>query len=209
LRINKKVVKLTLEMKAASTFLVLLTLFCTNISGQACFGVKIETRSLIILPECNDSSGSVLFSNTSGGTPPYTFNFNGSSNQFGTFNNLTTGLYELIIQDSIGCRDTFNIDMTYKDIKDIIKPNNAFTPNDDGFNDTWYIPGIGSFEGTEVLVFNRWGQKVLNNSQYGNDYGWDGTQSGLKLPSGTYFYMIEIINNCIEERITGTVTIIR
>jgi gliding motility-associated-like protein len=196
-------------MKAASTFLVLLTLLCTNVFGQACFGVEIETKSLIILPECNDSSGSILFSNTSGGTPPYTFNFNGSSNQFGAFNNLTLGIYELIIADSRGCRDTFNINMRYKDLKEIIKPDNAFTPNGDDFNDTWYIPGIESFEGTEVLVFNRWGQKVLNNSQYGNDFGWDGTQNGLKLPSGTYFYMIEIINNCIDERITGTVTIIR
>ena len=161
------------------------------------------------MPECNDTSGSVLFSNTRGGRSPYTFRFNGKTNQFGSFNNLPIGVYELIITDSRGCVDTFNIDMTYADVEDIIRPNNAFTPNNDGFNDTWYIPGIESFAGTEVLVFNRWGQKVLNNTRYANDNGWDGTTNGLKLPSGTYFYIIEIVNNCIQEQISGTVNIIR
>lgn len=192
--------------------IILITLLCfqnDTLSAQACTGIEIETTPLIILPECNDTSGTVLFSNTRGGRPPYTFNFNGSSNQFGNFGNLSVGIYELIIEDSRGCTDTLSIDMTYADIKDIIKPNNAFTPNDDGVNDTWFIPGIESFVGTEVIVFNRWGQKVHNNTRYANDNGWDGKQAGLQLPTGTYFYIIEITNNCIEEQLSGTVNIIR
>lgn len=197
-------------MKAATIiFFLLYIVSSTSLSAQACFNVTIETTPLIILPECNDSSGSVLFSNTRGGRPPYTFRFNGKINQFGSFNNLKIGVYDLGISDSRGCVDTFKVDMTYADVEDIIRPNNAFTPNGDGFNDTWYIPGIESFAGTEVLVFNRWGQKVLNNSQYSNDFGWDGTSNGFKLPSGTYFYIIEIVNNCIKEQISGTVNIIR
>lgn len=196
-------------MKAAAIFFFFLCIYSASLSAQACFDVEIETSPLIILPECNDSSGSVLFSNTRGGRPPYTFKFNGASNQFGTFGNLPVGNYELIINDSRGCKDTFNIDMTYNELDEIIKPNNAFTPNDDGFNDTWHIPGIESFVGTEVIVFNRWGQKVLNNSQYVNKNGWDGRQNGVKLPVGTYFYVIEITNNCLKEQIHGTVNIIR
>ena len=199
----------TLPMKAVLTLFFLLCFFSSKVYAQACIGFEIETTPLIILPECNDTSGTVLFSNTRGGRPPYTFSFNGSSNQFGSFANLPVGIYELIIEDTRGCADTFNIDMTYTDIEDIIKPNNAFTPNDDGFNDTWYIPGIESFVGTEVIVFNRWGQKVHNNTRYANDSGWDGRQAGLQLPTGTYFYIIEITNNCIEQQLTGTVAIIR
>ena len=206
---KQKVIKLTLSMKTATIFFILFYIYSISISAQACFDVDLKTTPLIILPECNDTSGSVLFSNTHGGRPPYTFKFNGGSNQFGSFGNLPVGKYDLIIIDSRGCRDTFNIDMTYDELEDIIKPNNAFTPNDDGFNDTWHIPGIESFAGTEVIVFNRWGQKVLNNSQYVNANGWDGRQNGLKLPVGTYFYVIEITNNCLEEQIHGTVNIIR
>jgi gliding motility-associated-like protein len=196
-------------MKAATILFLLFYTTISSLSAQACAGIEINTTPLIILPECNDTSGSVLFSNTRGGSPPYTFTFNGSSNQLGSFGSLSVGKYELIIEDTRGCVDTFSIDMTYREVERIIKPNNAFTPNGDGFNDTWYIPGIKSFVGTEVIVFNRWGQKVHNNSQYANDNGWDGRQNGLDLPSGTYFYVIEITNNCIDEQVHGTVTIIR
>jgi gliding motility-associated-like protein len=196
-------------MKAVTILLLCLCFNAFSGSAQACFDVDIETTPLIILPECNDSSGSVLFSNTRGGRPPYTFTFNGSSNQFGSFNQLSVGKYQLFVKDSRGCADTFNIDMTYADLGEIIIPDNAFTPNEDGFNDTWYIQGVESFVGTEVLVFNRWGQKVHNNTEYANEFGWDGRSNGLRLPSGTYFYLIEIINNCVEEQLHGTVNIIR
>ena len=39
---------------------------------------------------------------------------------------------------------------------------NAFTPNDDGFNDTWYPQGMG-WESIEVLVFDRWGVLVFKS----------------------------------------------
>jgi gliding motility-associated-like protein len=196
-------------MKFSHLFLFFLFGISTHVCAQACFDVEITTTPLIILPECNDTSGSVLFSNTRGGNPPYNFEFNGSTNRFGSFNNLSIGIYDLIITDTRGCADTFNIDITYRDIKEIIKPNNAFTPNGDGFNDTWYIQGIESFAGSEVSVFNRWGQKVHNNSNYSNEAGWDGKQANLDVTSGTYFYVIYIKNNCLDEYLNGTVTIIR
>ena len=39
---------------------------------------------------------------------------------------------------------------------------NAFTPNADGFNDTWYPQGTG-WESIEVLVFDRWGELVFRS----------------------------------------------
>ncbi len=189
-------------------FIILLVTVSIS-EAQPCSLIQIETRELLILPECNDSSGAVLFTNTTGGLAPYTYIFNGSSNQLGTFANLKIGVYQLIIKDSRACADTFSIDLTYRNIEEIIKPDNAFTPNGDGINDTWYIPGIESFAGSKVFVFNRWGQNVHQNSEYSNEKGWNGEQNGIELPEATYYYVVDIVNNCVEEQLRGTVTIIR
>ena len=189
--------------------LILSCFFSIVLISQPCSLVEITTTPLLILPECNDDNGAAFFSDTQGGTPPYTYEFNGVRSQFGSFSQLTIGVYTLIITDARSCSDTLSIELLYQHIEDIISPNNAFTPNGDDINDTWFIPGIESFKASEVKVFNRWGQLVHSNSEYSNEFGWDGTQNGSDLPPATYFYVISIINNCLEEYLKGTVTIVR
>ncbi|MBL4707172.1 MAG: gliding motility-associated C-terminal domain-containing protein [Flavobacteriales bacterium] len=188
---------------------ILFILLTSSSFAQPCQLISIETNQKRILPECNDSSGAVFFTNTYGGTTPYTYNLEGSTNQIGVFTDLKIGIYSLIITDARSCADTFTVNLTYRDLEDIIKPDNAFTPNGDAVNDTWYIPGIESFAGSKVHVFNRWGQKVFLNHEYSNDIGWNGKQNGADLPEATYYYVIDIFNNCIQEQLMGAVTIIR
>lgn len=70
----------------------------------------------------------------------------------------------------------------------------GFSPNGDFVNDTFVIPELETYKG-DVTIFNRWGDKVFENSNYQND--WDGTcQTDFclgkgPLPEGTYFYSIE------------------
>jgi len=180
-----------------------------NSYSQLCQFVEITTTATLELPECNVADGNIFLSNTQGGTTPYRFDLNGQFNRFGSFNNLEVGNYTLIITDARGCADTSIIDLNYTALQDIIKPDNAFTPNGDDVNDRWFIPSIESFDGSEVRVFNRWGQRVHQNTEYTNELGWDGTQNGSNVPEGTYYYVISIKNNCIEEFLNGTVTVIR
>ncbi|MBB5634907.1 gliding motility-associated-like protein/uncharacterized repeat protein (TIGR01451 family) [Pedobacter cryoconitis] len=63
---------------------------------------------------------------------------------------------------------------------------NTITPNGDGKNDTFKIIGRESFDGIELIVFNRWGNEVYKNNNYLDD--WDG--SGLT--EGTYYYIITL-----------------
>jgi gliding motility-associated-like protein len=65
---------------------------------------------------------------------------------------------------------------------------NAFTPNNDGFNDKLESVVIGAVE-FEMLIYNRWGQIVFkseNPSQF-----WDGTVNGNPCPEGVYAYRIK------------------
>jgi len=90
----------------------------------------------------------------------------------------------------------------------LIEPPNTFTPNGDGFNDTWEIPSIADYPGAEIAIHDRWGQIVLRSTGYRE--AWDGTNKGRALSVGTYYYHIQL--NQLEGRsppYTGFVTIVR
>ena len=87
---------------------------------------------------------------------------------------------------------------THKDILHL------FTPNNDGFNDTWEIPDIQAYGKCDVKVYNRWGQMVYANKNYDNL--WDGSSNGNPLPDGAYYFIIKTENS---GTISGTVNIVR
>jgi gliding motility-associated-like protein len=71
----------------------------------------------------------------------------------------------------------------------------AFSPDGDGFNDTWEIQGLNFKGGYELTVFNRWENIVFTTKNYQND--WAGTStissfisSSNQVPDGVYFYWI-------------------
>jgi len=66
------------------------------------------------------------------------------------------------------------------------------TPNGDGINDSFTIPCLSNFEGSHMCIFNRWGDEVFRDENYRND--WEGTyrEDGNTLPSGTYFYILQV-----------------
>ena len=82
---------------------------------------------------------------------------------------------------------------------------NAFTPNGDGLNDVWNIPGMALYPNASVLIFNRYGEVIYETKNY-TSKPWDGTYKGKKQPGGTYVYLITFDLDKIEK---GTVTIIR
>ena len=73
-------------------------------------------------------------------------------------------------------------------------PAQAFTPNGDGNNDAWVIPGIENYPNNVVKVYNRWGHEVFATRSYKND--WEGfyKDRSEKLPAGSYLYVIDLGN---------------
>ncbi len=75
---------------------------------------------------------------------------------------------------------------------------NAVSPNGDGLNDYFLIDNINKFPNNSVQIFNRWGIKVFDTKNYGtNNNVFTGVSDGRvtmdknqKLPTGTYFYII-------------------
>ncbi|MBK9256214.1 MAG: gliding motility-associated C-terminal domain-containing protein [Saprospiraceae bacterium] len=81
--------------------------------------------------------------------------------------------------------------ITIKDVIDCFAPN-IITPNQDGINDQFIIPCLsnGNYPSNKLYIFNEWGAEVFSASPYKND--WQGTFGDKQLPSGTYFYVLDI-----------------
>jgi len=82
------------------------------------------------------------------------------------------------------------------------------TPNNDGFNDTFTIPCLANYEGSNMCIFNRWGDEVFRSENYRNE--WDGTyrEEGATLPAGTYYYILQV-NDGNDTVLTGYVFVQR
>jgi gliding motility-associated-like protein len=71
----------------------------------------------------------------------------------------------------------------------------AFSPNGDGYNDTFRVPAFKNYQSLSLLVFNRNGIKVFNTSSFNNN--WDGIANtgpmkGKLVPKGIYFFIITV-----------------
>ncbi|HEX8019941.1 gliding motility-associated C-terminal domain-containing protein [Mucilaginibacter sp.] len=67
---------------------------------------------------------------------------------------------------------------------------NTFTPNGDGVNDTWSIAGLAAYPNCTVNVFNRYGAGIFRSVGYAKN--WNGAFNGYVLPSGTYYYVVDL-----------------
>lgn len=82
---------------------------------------------------------------------------------------------------------------------------NTFTPNGDGINDTWEIPSLSVYPNCMVNIFSRYGTMVYKSTGYAR--AWDGTFNTKPVPTGTYYYIIDLKNG--KDKITGAVTVLR
>ncbi|MBR1504047.1 MAG: gliding motility-associated C-terminal domain-containing protein [Prevotella sp.] len=64
---------------------------------------------------------------------------------------------------------------------------NAFSPNEDGFNDTFQAKEYQSLVEFHAYIFNRWGQKLFEWTNPAE--GWDGTYHGKPVKEGVYFLL--------------------
>jgi gliding motility-associated-like protein len=135
-------------------------------------------------------------------TPNTTLSNDIISNPVATPSSTTT--YTVTVVDDNGCVASLPATVTLNSDVELFIPN-LFSPNGDGFNDTWEIPNLGLFPNTGVTVINREGQVVYENSAYDNS--WGGTFKGNKLPEATYYYLVKFSST--SQILKGAVTILR
>ncbi|WP_221405396.1 gliding motility-associated C-terminal domain-containing protein [Flexibacter flexilis] len=63
---------------------------------------------------------------------------------------------------------------------------NIITKNGDGKNDFLKIEGLNLFKTNKLQIYNRWGKKMYEQTDYNSDW------NGESFMSGTYFYLLEL-----------------
>jgi len=147
---------------------------------------------------CPNSNDGYAVAVVSGGTPPYTYSWSAYGSNSPQIGNLPPGDYSVTISDFNMCSiekdfsiaepmeppDNCNILPAH-----VIMPPNAFSPNGDGVNDMFviYMRGVSH---ANLLIFDRWGNKIYQQETDGTPLYWDGTYNSKPVPEGTYVYLI-------------------
>ena len=63
-----------------------------------------------------------------------------------------------------------------------------FTPNNDGYNDTWKIKNLEQLPKSTITIFDRYGKTLKQLNTASN--GWNGTFNGKELPADDYWFTI-------------------
>jgi gliding motility-associated-like protein len=103
------------------------------------------------------------------------------------FQNVIPGIRKLYIKDIHNCQE-FEFEIP------IIGFQKFFTPNNDGYNDTWQILGVNeNFYNTSIInIYDRFGKIIANVDP--KSIGWNGTYNGTELPASDYWFSVKLID---------------
>ena len=122
---------------------------------------------------------------------------NGAWQDSNIFLNVTPGEHTVYVRakDALSCE-------TSKVITVMDYPK-FFTPNNDGYNDTWNIWSLKNQPDTKIYIFDRFGKLIKQLSPAGA--GWDGTFNGQPLPSTDYWFKAEYLDpkTGLNKEVTG------
>jgi gliding motility-associated-like protein len=110
---------------------------------------------------------------------------NGPFQDSNVFQNVTSGVHIITVRDKNGCGIT-----TIQAV--VINYPKFFTPNSDGYNDTWNIKDLSNQPSASILIYDRYG-KILKQIKPSNS-GWDGTYNGNVMPSDDYWFSVSYLD---------------
>ncbi len=102
-----------------------------------------------------------------------------------TFENVPAGTHIVTARDIAGCGESSTTIILLEFIP-------YFTPNGDGYHDTWNIIGLENQADAKLHVFDRYGKLLKELSVSGK--GWDGTYNNNLMPSSDYWFTLQYRN---------------
>lgn len=118
-------------------------------------------------------------------TPPgdYDYSIGNGYQPSNVFENADGGMLEVTVRERNGCGRASQPYFL------LVVPT-YFTPNGDGHNDVFRIPGFVYVPGTTVQVFDRYGKLVCQLDRLRDS--WDGTRGGQPFPADDYWYRVTL-----------------
>ncbi|MBF4493622.1 T9SS type B sorting domain-containing protein [Flavobacterium sp. MR2016-29] len=115
----------------------------------------------------------------------------GSFQTSNVFSDVDSGEHVITIKDIKGnCDDQILI-------ANVLKYPKFFTPNNDGFHDTWNITDLAFQPDAVINIFDRYGKFLKQLKPSGP--GWDGNYNGSPLPSSDYWFQAFYTQNGVSQ----------
>jgi gliding motility-associated-like protein len=181
---------------SCSTDTVKATIYIKNVNP-----LQVDlTGDSIICSKLNEQA--TLNAKISGGFGPYVYSWtpvSGSTSKDSiiSVSPAQTTTYTVSVTDSCGMASKSS-SFTVQVLCPIEIPN-VITPNGDNYNDVFFIKNLEEYSNSKLVIFNRWGKIIYENTNYQNDWG------GTKHSDGTYFYILNLNNG---KSYHGTLTIL-
>ncbi|MFN8290473.1 MAG: gliding motility-associated C-terminal domain-containing protein [Chitinophagaceae bacterium] len=140
-------------------------------------------------------------------TPGFgTYNWMGTNSDQSSYTVRDTGVYWVRVSNICGTRSD-SIEVFDRCEFPVYIPS-AFTPNNDGLNDSFGVPLLNKNKLVRLRIYNRWGQVIFETTR--TDLRWNGKIKDMDAPAGIYIYYIEMKGLSGTPVIQkGTLTLIR
>jgi gliding motility-associated-like protein len=114
------------------------------------------------------------------------------------FENVSLGSHTIYVWD-VRSPDGYSCGVVSIENVQVIDYPRYFTPNGDGFHETWNVTGLQNFAAiTKIYIFDRYGKLLKQLSASGD--GWDGTYNGQPLPSTDYWFTVDYPENGVMKQ---------
>ncbi|WP_405207668.1 T9SS type B sorting domain-containing protein [Aquimarina sp. LLG6339-5] len=197
----------SISVSQEGTYAVSITNQITGCSKDRIVSVTSSSPATIIQPiEINDASdnNTVTIDVSGSGDYEYAIAFNDANirtyQDSPVFTDVPPGFHTVYVRDKNGCGPEASQAIS------VVGFPKYFTPNGDGFHETWNVGGISSqvLGNSIIYIFDRSGKLLKQLVPSGN--GWDGTYGGTLMPSSEYWYKVELSDGRVRK---GSFSLIR
>jgi len=112
---------------------------------------------------------------------------NGNWRDNNIFSKVPPGSHTITVREKNGCGETTSESFF------LVGYPRFFSPNADGFNDSWGLITDENISIKELYLFDRYGKLIKELNPNGGK-GWDGTFNGKPLPADDYWFKVRFID---------------
>ncbi|PWA06228.1 Ig-like domain-containing protein [Flavobacterium psychrotolerans] len=187
-------VKNSYEAQSAGDYSVIITHKITGCISQAAHATVTETNpvnSLVATVTDAFTQNATITVTMPTATNTFLYKMDdGAFQDSNIFTGVSSGVHTITVVDTDGCTDLT------QDLRVIDYPK-YFTPNGDGFNDTWNIEGLNDQLDANIYIYDRYGKLVKEITTAGQ--GWDGTHNGQALPATDYWFTVNYLETNVNK----------